>query len=144
MNFEKSMKGGYVKKVEVNTLRAKSLIKSSREAVKSALSIKLEEGKLKTIFRELYEGLREFCDAVGYLKGYKFLSHETITYFLSEILKENSIAVKFDRLRKIRNGISYYGESVAKETVEEALKEVPKIIKRLEKYVGSFAREKKP
>ena len=143
MNFEKSMKGGYVKKVEVNTLRAKSLIKSSREAVKSALSIKLEEGKLKTIFRELYEGLREFCDAIGYLKGYKFLSHETITYFISEILNENSIAIKFDRLRKIRNGISYYGESVAKETVEEALKEIPEIIKRLERYAGGFAEKNK-
>ena len=141
MNFEKSIKEGHVKKIGVNNLRAKSLIKSSREAIKSALSIRLEEGKLKTIFRELYEGLREFCDAIGHLKGYKFLSHEAITYFLSEILNENSIAVKFDRLRKIRNGISYYGESVAKETVEEALKEVPEIIKKLEKYAGGFARK---
>ena len=134
-NFENSLREGFVKKVAVNTLRAKSLIQSSHEAIESAQSIPFEERKLKTIFRELYEGLREFCDALGYFRGYKFLSHEAITHFISDILHEQSLAMHFDRLRKIRNGINYYGESVAPETVQEALREIPKMIKLLEKYL---------
>ncbi len=133
MNFEQNIREGYAKKTPVNTLRAKSLIKSSKEAIATAKSIAIEDEKLKTIFREMYEGLREYCDALGYQRGYKFLSHEAITYFLSDILHEGAIAIKFDRLRKIRNGINYYGESVAKETVEETLKEVPEIINKLKK-----------
>ena len=61
-----------------------------------------------------------------------FFDHLSITYFLKEIINKDEIAKKFDRLRKIRNGINYYGEDLNLETVEEALKEIPKIIKELE------------
>jgi hypothetical protein len=46
--------------------------------------------------RELYEGMREYCEAIGYLRGYKFQDHESITYFLRDILKEQSISMKFE------------------------------------------------
>ncbi len=136
MNFENSLKEGYAKKIPINTIRAKNLIKSAEEAIETAKEIPLIEGKLKSILRELYEGLRECCEAVGYLNGYKFLTHEVITYFLGDILKEKTIAKKFDRYRKLRNGINYYGESIAVETLQEALEEIPKIIKYLEKYTN--------
>ena len=84
--------------------------------------------------RELYEGLIEYCEAIGYSKGYKFLDHESIGYFLRDILKEQSVYVKFDRYRKLRNGINYYGNDIDMETVKEAIIEIPKIIKELEKY----------
>jgi len=66
----------------------------------------------KTILRELYEGMREYCEAIGYLRGYKFLDHESIGLFLRDILKEDSLFKRFDRYRKLRNGINYYGEDV--------------------------------
>ncbi|MEK6871402.1 MAG: hypothetical protein AABX16_00695 [Nanoarchaeota archaeon] len=59
------------------------------------------------------------------------LSHESITHFISDVLHEQSLAIHFDRLRKIRNGINYYGESVEPETVMEALQEIPKIKKTI-------------
>ena len=133
--FEESLREGYVKQVTANSIRAKSLIKSSQEAINTAKEIPLEEGKLKSVFRELYEGLREFCEALGYLKGFKFQSHEAITHFLSEILKEERISKKFDRYRQIRNGINYYGNSISKETLAEALAEIPKLILELEKHL---------
>ncbi len=133
--FEESLREGYVKQTSVNSIRAKSLVKSSQEATSTAKEIPLEEGKLKSIFRELYEGLREFCEALGYLKGFKFQSHEAITYFLSEILQEEKISKKFDRYRQIRNGINYYGNSISKETVIESLAEIPKLILELEKHI---------
>ena len=134
MNFNDFLKEGFVKKVEINTLRARSLIKSSKQAVETATQIPLTETTLKTILRELYEGLRGYCEAIGFLKGYKFLNHESITCFLEDILNEKLISSKFDRYRKLRNGVNYYGNDVSEETIKVALKEIPKIIKSLEKH----------
>ena len=134
--FEQGLNERNVKKIPINSIRTKSLIKSAKEAIETAKEIPLEESKLKSILRELYEGLREYCEAIGCLKGYKFLNHEIITNFIREILKEEAIAKKFDRYRKLRNGINYYGESIAKETVQEALEEIPQIMQSLEKYLN--------
>lgn len=134
MNFENSLIEGKAKKVMSNKLRASSLFKSSTQAIETAKFIQLNPNTLKSILRELYEGLREYCEAIGYLKGYKFLDHESITYFLRDILKEQLISIKFDRYRKLRNGINYYGDDIDIETVKEAIKEIPTLVKELEKY----------
>ena len=134
MNFENSLIEGKVKKIVPNKLRASSLFKSSIQAIETAKIIKLNPNALKSILRELYEGLREYCEGIGYLKGYKFLDHESITYFLKDILKEENISKKFDRYRKLRNGINYYGEDIDIETIKGAIIEIPKLIKELEKY----------
>jgi len=134
MNFNNGMTQGYIKKIYPDKIKAKSLIKSSKQALYSARKIVLETDTLKTILRELYEGLRQYCEAIGYEHGYKFLSHESITYFINEILKDNKTAVKFDRYRKIRNAINYYGNDISEETTREALVEIPKLIEILEKH----------
>lgn len=134
MNFENSLMDGKSKKVLPNKLRASSLFKSSIQAIETAKIIQLNPNTLKSILRELYEGLREYCEAIGYLKGYKFLDHESIGYFLRDILKEQPIFIKFDRYRRLRNGINYYGEDIDIETVKEATIEIPELVKELEKY----------
>src|SRR3989338_3092184 len=134
MNFENSLREGKAKKVMPNNIRASSLFKSSIQAIETAKVIQLNQNTLKSILRELYEGLREYCEAIGYLKGYKFLDHESIGYFLKDILKEQSLSMKFDRYRRLRNGINYYCEDVDIETIKEALTDIPEIVKRLEKY----------
>jgi len=134
MNFENSLTEGKTKKVMPNRIRASSLFTSSIQAIETAKIIQLNSKTLKSILRELYEGLREYCEAIGYLKGYKFLDHESIGYFLRDVLKEPSVSVKFDRYRRLRNGINYYGENVDIETVKEAVTEIPKLVKELEKY----------
>jgi hypothetical protein len=133
MIFEELIKNGTVKKVSKDIIRTRSLIKSSEQALNAARDISVKEEKLKTIFRELYESLRQYCEALGYIRGYKFLNHESITIFLEEILKEKEISLKFDRYRKIRNGINYYGNTIEMVTVKDALKEIPLIIDKLKK-----------
>jgi len=96
--------------------------------------IPINEKTSKTILREFYEGLREYCEAIGFLKGYKFLDHESITYFLKDVLKEGHVARRFDRYRKLRNGINYHGDDIELETVEEATKEIPTLIEELKNY----------
>ena len=134
MNFENSLANGKAKKVMPNKIRASSIFKSSIQAIETAKIIQVNENTLKSIFRELYEGLREYCEAIGYLRGYKFLDHESIGYFLRDVIKEQSASNKFDRYRKLRNGINYYGEDIDIETVKEAIIEIPKLIKELEKF----------
>ena len=134
MNFENSLVNGKAKKVVPNKIRASSIFKSSIQAIETAKTIQLNQNTLKSILRELYEGLREYCEAIGYLRGYKFLDHESIGYFLRDILKEQSVSMKFDRYRRLRNGINYYGEDIDIETVKEAIKEIPGLIKELEKF----------
>ncbi len=134
MNFDYYLKEGKAKKVSINKIRALSLIKSSAQAIDTAKIIPLNINHAKTIFRELYEGLREYCEAIGFLRGYKFLDHESIGYFLKDILKEQFIFMNFDRYRKIRNGINYYGDDINIETVKEAIGEITILIKELGKY----------
>lgn len=110
MNFKDSLIEGKAKKIMPHKIRASSLFKSSIQAIETAKIIQLNSNTLKSILRELYEGLREYCEAIGYSKGYKFQDHESITYFLRDVLKEQSIFIKFDRYRRLRNGINYYGE----------------------------------
>ena len=59
MNFENSLIERKVKKVVSNKIRAFSLFKSSIQAIETARVIPLNANTLKSILRELYEGLRE-------------------------------------------------------------------------------------
>lgn len=132
MSFKVSLLKGKAKKVKVDKIRAKSIFESSFQAIKTAKLIPLNSLTSKSILRELYEGLREYCEALGYINGYKFLDHESIGFFLKDFLKEEELYKKFDRYRKLRNGINYYGESIDVETVKEALIQIPKMIDDLE------------
>lgn len=134
MIFESLIKEGIVKKVPVDIVRAKSLIKSSQQALSTAKIIPFKEETFKTIFRELYESIRGYCEALGYIKGYKFLNHESITIFLYEILREKEISIKFDRYRKLRNGINYYGNTIEIQTLKNALRDIPLLIDSLKKH----------
>lgn len=134
MNFDNLIREGFIKKVPIDSIRAKSLIKSSEQALNTAKIIPFKEETSKTIFRELYESLRQCCEAIGYLKGYKFFNHESIASFLDEILNEKQLSLKFDRYRKLRNRINYYGDTINLETLKEGLTEIPLLIQRLKKH----------
>jgi hypothetical protein len=64
MNFEQIIREGFAKRVPVDRLRAGSILKSSRQTISTAKSIAVNKDSLKTIFRELYEGLRQECEAI--------------------------------------------------------------------------------
>ena len=134
MNFKDSIKKGYVKKINPDLIRYKGLIKNANRAVQSAQNMEINNTTSNSVLRELYEGLREYCEAMGYKKGYKFLSHQSITFFLSDYLDEKSLSVKFDRYRKLRNSINYYGNEISIESVKEALIEIPELIKKIRQF----------
>ncbi|MBU1051266.1 MAG: hypothetical protein KJ718_01790 [Nanoarchaeota archaeon] len=135
MDFESSVKAGYARVIVKNKNRAKSLVKSAEQAIETAKLIPLKENSLKSVLRELYEGLRQYCEAIGFVKGYKFESHEVVTYFLRDVLKEDKISGKFDRYRKLRHGVNYYGNEIDVSTVKDVLAEVPEMLNILKKHL---------
>lgn len=84
------------------------------------------------ILSQSYESLRQILEAITLTEGYKVYSHEAFTSYLKE-KNEIIFANRFDRLRKLRNGINYYGKPVSQKVAEEALKEIKEMIKKLSK-----------
>lgn len=137
MRLGDCLRDGTIQKIDPDFIRAKSLCKSAIEAITAAQKIPFEQSTLKSIMRELYEGLRQYCEAIGYQQGYKWHSHEYLTLFLEQKLNEPILANRFDRYRKLRNGINYYGDEISPQTVKEALQEIPLLIKKLKSYLKS-------
>ncbi|MBI4448672.1 hypothetical protein HY641_01435 [Candidatus Woesearchaeota archaeon] len=131
MSFQNRLFEGAAKKVPVDPLRARSLIRASDQCIKTAKLIPLTELTSKTILRESYESLRQYVEAIGYLKGYSFEDHAVMIEFIEEVLKNPRVASRFDSYRKIRNGINYYGDDVSLGTVKETLREIPRLIEDL-------------
>lgn len=86
-----------------------------------------------------YEALREVVESICQLHGWNVYSHEALTSFLAEILREETIARKFDRFRKIRNGINYYGKRITAAESSENKKEILKLIETVKsKYLSNI------
>ncbi len=62
-----------------------------------------------------------------------------ISALVSTYKNESVIADKFDRFRKIRNKINYYGEDISIEEVKENSEQIKKLtIELRNKYLGEF------
>jgi hypothetical protein len=122
---------GLVREIPPNNARAKSLHEMSLQTLKVMLQLGITKENSSIIFRELYECLRQEIEAVGYRKGLKFENHESLKVFLEEVLANKPLANDFDRYRKIRNGINYYGDKVSVETAVQAAKDISRYIKEL-------------
>ncbi len=106
--------------------KAKSLVKMSNNNLKTIGMLKITETTASTILSTSYESLRQILEAICLSEGYKVYSHEAFTFYLKKI-KEDRIAEKFDRLRKLRNGINYYGRQVSTIVSINAKKEIKEL-----------------
>jgi hypothetical protein len=108
----------------------KSLTKNAAQDLSFLETLKINENSSRKIMSNYYEVLRSILEAISSKKGYKIYSHEAFTYFLKEI-GENLFSIKFDRYRRIRNSINYYGKSISMEETKENIKEIKKMIEKL-------------
>ncbi len=82
-----------------------------------------------------YDVLRSILEAISAIDGFKIYAHEAFTFFLRE-KNEEIFAEKFDRFRRIRNSINYYGKSIGIEEAKETSEEIKQVIKLLiDKYL---------
>lgn len=133
-NFEFFLRKGEVKKQSPNKNLAYSTFKDSLERIEFAKQL-LHKSRQKYVLENAYESMREAADSLLYLKGFKSFSHEaSIVYLIKEGFNEKDI-MEFDRFRRIRNGIKYYGKDCDVSDAEEALKLADKIIGRIKEKI---------
>lgn len=126
MNFEDFISKKQVRRTTPDISLVKSLVSCAENDVKYLDTQEITLLSSRKVAISYYDTLRSIVEAVAENKGYKVYSHEALTAFL-EKNKENILAQKFDRLRKLRNKLNYYGGSISVEEVKEMKKEITKI-----------------
>jgi len=130
MNIEDFIKEGKVRVVEKNESLIKSLVKTADEDYRFFNGMKIDDISARKLVSNFYDILRALLEAFALSKGYKIYSHEAFTYFLKEI-QEDLLAKKFDRFRRIRNDINYYGKDVSIIEAEDNINEIKLLIKTI-------------
>ena len=138
MDFDDFIRQGKVIKGEKDSQKAKALIRMSDDILSFVSKLSVEETSASPIFSNAYEAIRQILEAISLSQGYKVYSHEAYNSYLKS-LKEEKLAITFDRLRKLRNGINYYGERVSKEITKEAIIQIKEACEELKnKYLSDL------
>lgn len=141
MKFQDFLHNGLIKRVKKDEMLIKSILKTSKEDLEFLSSLEINNNSARKITANYYDVLRGILEAIALLKGYKIYEHEAFTYFLREIINEDSLSIKFDRLRRIRNKINYYGTAIGIEEAKENTSEMKEIINILiKKYFQEISK----
>ncbi|MBI3334055.1 hypothetical protein HYZ97_01070 [Candidatus Pacearchaeota archaeon] len=127
MEFQEYIKKGIIRKTSPDKQLAKSLMKQSKQDKIFLDSLEITDLSARKIASNYYDILRSILEAIASLDGYKIYNHEGFTYYLQS-KDEQKLASKFDRLRKIRNNINYYGATMSKEEAEEIKSSVNELL----------------
>lgn len=129
--FDFFLKKGDVKRQSPDRNLSRATFKDSLDRLELSKSL-LKSFKPKYVLENAYEAMRGAADSLLYIEGFKSYSHEaSIAYLLGKGFSEQDIS-EFDRFRKIRNGIKYYGRDCDESDAESAIKMAERIIGRIE------------
>ncbi len=132
MKFSDFIESGQAKKALPDAQLAKSLVATADSDLKFLKGLEINENSARKIMSNYYDVLRSILEAIAATRGYKIYSHEAFTLFLKE-MGEEIAAEKFDRFRRIRNGINYYGKNISIEETKENISEIAKLIEYFRK-----------
>jgi uncharacterized protein (UPF0332 family) len=133
-DFEFFLNKGDVKKQSPDENLSKATLKDSLERLELSKNL-LNKVKAKYVLENAYESMREAADSVLFKEGFKSFSHQaSIAYLLKKGFNEQYIA-EFDRFRKIRNGIKYYGGGCDESDAQSAIKLAEKVIGKIKKIL---------
>ncbi|MBS3174580.1 hypothetical protein J4440_01755 [Candidatus Woesearchaeota archaeon] len=135
MNFTDFINEGKVRRSSIDKGLVKSLLSGLNTDLKFLDKIKIDEISARKLMVGYYDTLRSLLEAIASTEGYKIYSHEAFTFYLKE-KGENILAEKFDRFRKIRNAINYYGKDIDVEECRENIKSMINVLNSLKnKYL---------
>jgi uncharacterized protein (UPF0332 family) len=134
--FEDFITKGDVKLQGKNEALARALIKSSEKGEKYIKKLKIDNESAEYVVSLVYDIIRELIEAKLLINGYKSYSHEATILFLKRFKEFNEQEIIFlDNLRKIRNGIKYYGKEANKEDALKTLEFMSSILLKLKKLL---------
>lgn len=116
--FDYYLQKGDTRKVSKDIELAKSLKKDLLERAEKAIKLNTKEYS-KMIFENIYDSLREFCDFLLAVDGYKSYSHEASISYLKKYGFNDTEIMTIDMFRYKRNGSKYYGKEITKEDAED-------------------------
>jgi hypothetical protein len=121
-SFQFYINAGMVKKGSPNIENAAALMKKGMSRLAYIREQKIGPETAPFVFEDIYESVREGCQALMELKGYKPYSHEAHIAFLKEFYKfPPHFLSMFDRFRILRNKAVYGAAHISPETCREAL-----------------------
>ena len=128
--FEHFIRKGDVKKQNPDKNTSRAVFQDALDRTEYAETI-FRNAKAKYVLENAYEAMREAADALLYLHGYKSFSHEaSIVYLIGKGFNTKELD-EFDRFRKIRNDIKYYGGTCDEEDAKHCLELAKKIIEKI-------------
>ena len=130
MKFEDFIKNRQIKNTIKDMQLAKSLLSTAEQDLKFFKTLPINNISARKIVSNYYDILRSTLEALASLEGYKVYSHEAFTYYLKENV-EGDTSRKFERLRKIRNSINYYGKEISAEEAKELVNEILALIDKI-------------
>jgi len=135
--FDQFISEGSVHQHHVEPARARALIEEAENRHRFLHTISLVEENANYIVENAYDVLRELIEAQMSFDGYKSYSHEAdIAYLCNMGFHEGTMRFA-DELRRIRNGIKYYGKhtdlAYAKKSLEFLKEHRPKLLAQLRK-----------
>ncbi len=138
MLFNDFIKTGKARKATPDIQLIKSLLSTSEKNLGTLKVLPINEVTKESALVMCYEALREIVEAIAMKEGYKVYSHEAFTFFLKEKIN-TEISEKFDKYRKLRNGVNYYGKEIPIEEVTYSIKDIKQLINELkDKYLITF------
>ncbi|MBS3102603.1 hypothetical protein J4458_04095 [Candidatus Woesearchaeota archaeon] len=128
MDWKECVERRLAKKIHADIALINSLKETSKNKSISAASLEISEVTSSSVITLCYDSLRELLEALAIKHCYKIYNHECYTCFLKSVLSEEEIADAYDRIRKIRNAINYYGRKISIEEAEATIGEIKNLI----------------
>ncbi len=105
-------RSGLVKGIKPDRNLIVALMKSSARKLASQRLLSLNDDTATSKISLAYDALRELLEALAISRGHKVYNHECYHAFLKEIMRESTLAERFNTFRLARNDINYYGKDV--------------------------------
>lgn len=112
LDWKACLRNGIVKTIKVDSNLMKSLLKESAKKLRTQNQILLSDESASSKITLAYDAVRMVLEAVAIKHGFKIYNHECYKAFLKEVMRESTLGDEFDKFRKIRNAINYYGKEV--------------------------------
>ena len=140
LSWKEYLSKGTVRKAILNKGMIKSLLAMADNRLGVFAKLKPDQNNASVLFTNYYDALREICEAIALKEGYKIYQHEAIGLFLSDIMHEDLIFMKFDRFRIMRNRAHYYGAMIPFAEAVEGIDAMKDLIEELKaKYMQEYA-----
>ena len=126
----------FIREVEVDNERARSLINKAEQRLNRAKNTLLNKDNVSFIVEDYYEVIKELLTAYLLKNGLRSKNHQCLISFFYEKNKENEREAQLiQQMSYFRNRLSYYGEDVPINFYEDNKEELNKIITLIKELI---------